>query len=168
MSACVSLFVCVRLFLITCLSISALCVSVSFYICVSAYFVTDFPLSLFLNFHLLIFVVVLFDAVFLYCICVFPFFEPFFSWFMPDLIPNLFNGSIMYEFLSIPRCTLRYEDFLLSAISLFGRMINQGGSKIQVLKQILKDVMRHPIPFVKQIREDTLSVKKSRPKKKSA
>ena len=71
-----------------------------------------------------------------------------------------FYGSIMSEFLRISRCTLRYEDFLLSAISLFLRMINQGGSKIQVLKQISKGVMRHPIPFLKfnknakQIRED--------------
>jgi hypothetical protein len=76
---------------------------------------------------------------------------PFFIVRMPDLsgnIPNhVFYGSIMSEFLRISRCTLRYEDFLPSAISLFRRMINQGGSEIQVLKQISKGVMRHPIPF---------------------
>ena len=55
----------------------------------------------------------------------------------------------MSEFLRISRCTLRYEDFLKSAITLFNRMVNQGGSKIQVLKQISKGVMRHPIPFKK-------------------
>ena len=89
---------------------------------------------------------------------------PFFIVRMPDLSGNIpshvFYGSVMSEFLRIARCTLRYEDFLLSAISLFRRMINQGGSKIQVLKQISKGVMRHPIPFkkfnknAKQIRED--------------
>ena len=83
---------------------------------------------------------------------------------MPDRsgnIPNhVFYGSTMSEFLRIARCTLQYKDFLLSAIALFNRMINQGGSKIVILKQISKAVMRHPIPFKKfcknarQIRED--------------
>jgi len=83
---------------------------------------------------------------------------------MPDLsgnIPNhVFYGSIMSEFLRISRCTLQYKDFLKSAIALFNRMVNQGGSEIQILKQISKGVMRHPIPFkkfcknAKQIRDD--------------
>ena len=68
-------------------------------------------------------------------------------------IPNhVFYGSIMSEFLRISRCTLRYEDFLPSAISLFRRMINQGGSKIQILKQISKGVKFNK--NAKQIRED--------------
>ena len=89
---------------------------------------------------------------------------PFFIVRMPDRsgnIPNhVFYGSTMSEFLRIARCTLQYKDFLLSAIALFNRMINQGGSKIVILKQISKAVMRHPIPFKKfcknarQIRED--------------
>ena len=83
---------------------------------------------------------------------------------MPDLSGNIpshvFYGSVMSEFLRISRCTLRYEDFLTSAIALSKRMINQGGSKIQILKQISKGIMRHPAPFskynknAKQIRED--------------
>ena len=89
---------------------------------------------------------------------------PFFIVRMPDLsgnIPNhVFYGSIMSEFLRIARCTLQYEDFLKSAIALLKRMVNQGGTEIQILKQISKAVMRHPIPFkkfcknAKQIRDD--------------
>jgi hypothetical protein len=72
---------------------------------------------------------------------------------MPDLSGNIpshvFYGSIMSEFLRIARCTLLYSDFLSSAISLFKRMINQGGSEEQILKQIRKAVTRHPLPFQK-------------------
>ena len=83
---------------------------------------------------------------------------------MPDLsgnIPNhVFYGAIMSEFLRIARCTLLYKDFLTSAIALFKRMVNQGGSKIQILQQISKGVSRHPIPFkkfcknAKQVKDD--------------
>ena len=55
----------------------------------------------------------------------------------------------MSEFLRISRCTLQYPDFLSSAISLFKRMINQGGSVEQILKQIRKAIIRHPVPFKK-------------------
>ena len=72
---------------------------------------------------------------------------------MPDLSGNIpshvFYGSVMSEFLRISRCTLLYSDFLPSAISLFKRMINQGGSKDKVSKQIFKAMFRHPIPFSK-------------------
>ena len=92
---------------------------------------------------------------------------PFFIVRMPDLsgnIPNhVFYGAIMSEFLRIARCTLLYQDFLKSAIALFNRMVNQGGSEIQILKQISKGVSRHPVPFskfcknAKQIRDDISS-----------
>ena len=72
---------------------------------------------------------------------------------MPDLSGNIpshvFYGSVMSEFLRIARCTLLYPDFLSSAIGLFKRMVNQGGSKEQILKQIRKAVVRHPLPFKK-------------------
>ena len=72
---------------------------------------------------------------------------------MPDLSGNIpkhvFYGSVMSEFLRIARCTLRYSDFLPSAISLFKRMIGQGGSKSLILKQISKAINRHPLPFTK-------------------
>ena len=55
----------------------------------------------------------------------------------------------MSEFLRISRCTLLYADFLPSAISLFKRMINQGGSEKKLLKQIGKAISRHPLPFAK-------------------
>ena len=78
---------------------------------------------------------------------------PFFIVQMPDLSGNIpshvFYGSVMSEFLRIARCTLLYTDFLKSAIGLFNRMINQGGSKAQLLRQISKAILRHPIPFAK-------------------
>ena len=57
-------------------------------------------------------------------------------------------------------CVSVSVDVDFECVCVFRRMINQGGSKIQVLKQISKGVMRHPIPFLKfnknakQIRED--------------
>ena len=78
---------------------------------------------------------------------------PFFIVRMPDLSGNIpshvFYGSVMSEFLRISRCTLLYSDFLPSAISLFKRMTNQGGSEKKLLKQIAKAISRHPIPFAK-------------------
>ena len=78
---------------------------------------------------------------------------PFFIVRMPDLSGNIplhvFYGSVMSEFLRISRCSLRYSDFLPSAISLFKRMINQGGSEEVILKQIAKAISRHPEPFSK-------------------
>ena len=78
---------------------------------------------------------------------------PFFIVRMPDLSGNIpkhvFYGSVMSEFLRIARCTLRYSDFLPSAITLFKRMIGQGGSKSLILKQISKAINRHPLPFTK-------------------
>ena len=80
---------------------------------------------------------------------------------MPDLNGNIpshvFYGSIMSEFLRIARCTLRYSDFLPSAISLFlpsaislfKRMVSQGGSESLILRQIEKAINRHPEPFSK-------------------
>ena len=78
---------------------------------------------------------------------------PFFIVRMPDLSGNIpshvFYGSVMSEFLRIARCTLLYSDFLPSAISLFKRMLNQGGSQKSILKQMSKAVNRHPQPFTK-------------------
>ena len=78
---------------------------------------------------------------------------PFFIVRMPDLNGNIpshvFYGSIMSEFLRIARCTLKYSDFLPSAISLFKRMISQGGSESLILRQIEKAITRHPEPFSK-------------------
>ena len=72
---------------------------------------------------------------------------PFYIIRMPDLNGNIpshiFYGSIMSEFLRIARATLRYEDFLPKASSLYYRMVNQGGSEAQILKQISKAVNRH-------------------------
>ena len=78
---------------------------------------------------------------------------PFFIVRMPDLHGNIpthvFYGSVMSEFLRIAHCTLYYTDFLRSSVGLFQRMINQGGSKIQLLRQIEKAILRHPTPFKK-------------------
>ena len=78
---------------------------------------------------------------------------PFFIVRMPDLSGNIpahvFYGSVMSEFLRISRCTLLYTEFLPSAISLFKRMKNQGGSEEKLLKQIAKAISKHPLPFAK-------------------
>jgi hypothetical protein len=70
---------------------------------------------------------------------------------MPDLSGNIpshvFYGSVMSEFLRIARCTLLYSDFLPSIISLFKRMLNQGGSENKLLMQIKKAFDRHPSSF---------------------
>ena len=72
---------------------------------------------------------------------------------MPDLSGNIplhvFYGSVMSEFLRIARSTLLYTDFLPVASKLLNRMINQGGSKVRILRQISKAQSRHPGPFVK-------------------
>ena len=72
---------------------------------------------------------------------------------MPDLTGNIpsamFYGSIMSEFLRIARCTLLLKDFVPRAKSLFDRMVNQGGTKNKVLRQIRKAMLRHPEPFKK-------------------
>ena len=72
---------------------------------------------------------------------------PFFIVRMPNLSGNIpshiFYGSVMSEFLRIARSTLRYSDFLPVCISLYKRMINQGGSKSKLLNQIKKALNRH-------------------------
>ena len=72
---------------------------------------------------------------------------PFFIVRMPDLSGNIpshvFYGSVMSEFLRIARSTLRYSDFLPVCVSLFKRMINQGGSELKLLNQIKKALNRH-------------------------
>ena len=80
---------------------------------------------------------------------------------MPDLTGNIpsamFYGSIMSEFLRIARCTLLLKDFVPRAKSLFDRMVNQGGTKNKVLRQIRKAMLRHPEPFKKfQTRADDI------------
>ena len=56
---------------------------------------------------------------------------------MPDLNGNIpshvFYGSVMSE----------------SAVSLYKRMINQGGSEASILRQISKAINRHHEPFSK-------------------
>ena len=72
---------------------------------------------------------------------------------MPDLSGNIpsfiFYGSIMSEFLRIARCTRQVENFIPRAKSLCDRMVGQGGSKSNVLKQVRKAILRHPVPFQK-------------------
>ena len=84
---------------------------------------------------------------------------PFFIVRMPDLGGNIpshvFYGSVMSEFLRISRCTLLYSDFLPSAISLYKRMINQGGSNRLILNQISKAITRHPQTFEKYSKHAT-------------
>ena len=55
----------------------------------------------------------------------------------------------MSEFLRIARCTRQVENFIPRAKSLCDRMVGQGGSKSNVLKQVRKAILRHPVPFQK-------------------
>ena len=84
---------------------------------------------------------------------------PFFIVRMPDLSGNIpshiFYGSVMSEFLRIARATLLYTDFLPKAMDLYKRMINQGGSKDQLLRQISKAVNRHHLHFLKFSKRST-------------
>ena len=70
---------------------------------------------------------------------------------MPDLNGNIpshvFYGSVMSEFLRIARSTLLYSDFIPSAISLFKRMLKQGGSEGALLNQIKRALIRHKSAF---------------------
>ena len=76
---------------------------------------------------------------------------PFFIVRMPDLSGNIpshvFYGSVMSEFLRIARCTLLYPDFISSIISLFKRMLNQGGCENKLYMQIRKAFNGHPSSF---------------------
>ena len=76
---------------------------------------------------------------------------PFFIVRMPDLtgnIPNhVFYGSVMSEFLRIARCSMRYEDFLIPSISLFRRMVNQGGRENILIAQVQKAVRKYSSAF---------------------
>ena len=72
---------------------------------------------------------------------------------MPHLSSNIpstiFYGSVLSEFLRIARSTLLFEDFLPKANSLYKRMLDQGGNKVLILKQISKGYSRHKAPFDK-------------------
>ena len=78
---------------------------------------------------------------------------PFFIIRMPDLSGNIpshvFYGSVMSEFLRISRSTLLYSDFLPFAVSLYKRMISQGGCQIKIINQISKAITKHTSPFAK-------------------
>ena len=70
---------------------------------------------------------------------------------MPDLSSNIpsfiFYGSIMSEFLRVARCTLNYCDFIPKVQTLFKRMMKQGASLHNLLKQIRKTFNKHPSAF---------------------
>jgi hypothetical protein len=69
---------------------------------------------------------------------------------MPDPNVNIPSHALYgSEFLCIARPTPRHPDSLPSAISLFKRMVSQGGSESLILRQIEKVINRHPEPFSK-------------------
>ena len=83
---------------------------------------------------------------------------------MPDLNGNIpsyvFYGSIMSEFLRIARCTLLLSDFIPRANALYKRMVNQGGYKNKVFRQIQKAMSRYPEPFHKYNTPSNLIIQK--------
>ena len=76
---------------------------------------------------------------------------PFFIVRMPYLDSNIpsfvFYGSFKSEILRIAKNTLRYEDFINSAISFVGRMKNQGGIVSRLRRSISKVFLEHPNAF---------------------
>ena len=70
---------------------------------------------------------------------------------MSDLRGNIpshiFYGCIMSELLRIARASLKYENLFPHASDLFKRMLNQGASKHQLIKQIDKAVLKQPDAF---------------------
>ena len=58
----------------------------------------------------------------------------------PDLIGKIpvyvLYGSILFEFLRIAKCSLKFSDFLSNTKQLFLRMMNQGANQVPLLKQI--------------------------------
>ena len=60
-----------------------------------------------------------------------------------NLPSNIFYASIMSEFLRIARATLKLEDFVTKANSLYKRMVNQGGNDKMILRQLAKAYNRH-------------------------
>ena len=79
----------------------------------------------------------------------FPFFIVRMPYLGSDIPSYIFYGSIFSEFLRIARCTLLFEHFISRTSNLYHRMINQGGNKLRIEKQIRKVVLRHPSPFEK-------------------
>ena len=64
---------------------------------------------------------------------------------IPNLTGNItsfiFYGSIMSDYLIIACCTRQVENFIPLAKSLCDRMVGQGGSKSNVLKQLHKAIL---------------------------
>ena len=71
---------------------------------------------------------------------------------MSDLSGNIpstiFYGTILSEILRIARCTFLYKDFVPRVQSMAKRMVNQGASKENIWKQILKVQKKHPEAFL--------------------
>ena len=70
---------------------------------------------------------------------------------MPDCSANIpsyvFYGSVMSEFLSITRCTLRFTDFIPGANQLVSRMMKQGAQSNNIRTQFRKAINKHPDAF---------------------
>ena len=60
---------------------------------------------------------------------------------------NIFYGSILAEILRLARASLFMKDFTDKLASLFKRMINQGGDKNIVYKQLTKSIENHTEAF---------------------
>ena len=53
-------------------------------------------------------------------------------------LSSIFHGSIFSKFLRIARCKLNLTNLVLKVPQLYTRMINQGGNKASILRQIKK------------------------------
>ena len=57
--------------------------------------------------------------------------------FASDIPSSIFYGSVLSE-IRIARASSYFDDFSMKVKTLFQRMINQGGIRKQLLKQLLK------------------------------
>ena len=68
---------------------------------------------------------------------------------MSNIPMKIFFASIISESLRIARSTLRITNLIPKIAEFVKRMINQGGDKYKILKQINKAMVRHPETFNK-------------------
>ena len=63
--------------------------------------------------------------------------------FDSNIPSSIFYGSVLSEILRIARASCYFEDFFVKVKTLFQRMINQGGNRKQLIKQLLKAFHNH-------------------------
>ena len=70
---------------------------------------------------------------------------------IPNLSGNIpayaFNGSNLFKFLRLAKCTLKLFVFLPKAKQLLSRMMNHGANQVTLLKQVKQAIKQHITTF---------------------